>query len=117
MGTSELAYNRTDIAQLYEGGTVYLLTASYASDSQGGSVPTFGTSGTVAGKLRAMTGAEQAAAGGVIAVGQFMLDVPWDTVLNPKDRVKIYGRTFEVSYVTPDTPWQLMQNARVTEIT
>ncbi len=116
MGTSEVAFNRTDADLLLEGGTVYVLTASYATDGQGGQISTFGTSGTVAGVLRPLSGAEMAAGGGVLGVQQYELRVPFDTVLHLRDRVKTYGRTFEVDYVHPTTPWMLLQYTRVTEV-
>lgn len=90
-------------------GTVYLLTPGTASDGMGGYTETWGTAGTVTGRVYPMVRrgmAEGIGGAEVISETQWFATLPYGTSVTARDRISWNGRTFEIARVNNDEMYQ-----------
>lgn len=98
-----------DIEESVMPGTAYILSYGTASDGMGGFTETWGTVGTAICDLWQINrrgDREQVAGNQITSQGDWFVTVPWDTVIDARNRVEIAGKTFEVTFVPKDSTWQ-----------
>jgi head-tail adaptor len=98
-----------DVQEQAMPGTVYILRMGTASNGMGGMTETWGTAGTVIGRVyprRRLGMGEQVAGGQVVSVSDWFATLPVGTDVIANDRVRYNGRTWEISRVNNDQMWQ-----------
>lgn len=97
--TQELAMPGTAVIQ----GTVNV------SDGQGGYYERWVGIGTVPARLYPRTSrsySEQVAGGQLISLTTWWVTMPWDTVVDARNRISMEGRTWEIISVNNDENWR-----------
>lgn len=59
---------------------------------------------------------EREQAGVMTAIGDFNLTVPWNTVIDSKDRIVINGTTYEIVKPVTDTSWRITRQLRAQKV-
>lgn len=59
---------------------------------------------------------EREQAGVITAIGDFILTLPWNAVIDSKDRIVINSTTYEVTEPITDTSWRLSRRMRVQKV-
>lgn len=116
--SSEISLMRDTIEQALPGSAV-IQTATRTSDGQGGWIPTYSASGTVAARLSPegnLRGEEPEIAGRIGEVANLILTIPAETTITANDRVTYDGDTFEVVEIRDRTPWELSRRVRVVQV-
>ena len=116
--SGEISLMRDTIEQALP-GTAVIQTATRASDGQGGWIPAYTASGTVAARLSPegqLRGDEPEIAGRIGEVTYLILTVPAETTIAADDRVVYDGDTFEVTEIRDRTPWELSRRVRVVQV-
>ena len=111
LSVSDLQFMRDAIVQLLP-DTCYILTASVASDGQGGQVETWGTAGTTVCRIDAAASKSgfigQTDSLGAVAIQEstkWMLSLPHDTVVTLNDRVSVNGYTYNITAADLGKSW------------
>lgn len=104
--TQELALPGTAVIQ----GTVSV------SDGQGGYYESYAGVGTVPARLYPQTTRSYSEGTGgaqIISETMWFITMPWDTVVDARNRISMEGRTWEVVSVNNDENWRTAIRARV----
>jgi len=116
LSTADLAYMQ-GVQNAAMPGTVYILDMGTASDGMGGVSETWGTVGTVTGRIypvRRRASAEQVGGGQVISETQWYGTFPYGTSINAKQRVRYGNRTWEVVTVNNNEMYQTAVRCELT---
>lgn len=108
LSASELAQIRADIAELLP-DTCDILSATNASDGQGGIVQTWGTvtGGTaVPCRFDYKTGKENLNSAALMPYASGVVSMAYDETVTPDNRVKIGSNTYGIVSVNTDQSWK-----------
>lgn len=114
--TTDLAW-MADLQERAMPGTVYILNMGTASDGMGGMTETWGTVGTVTGRIypvKRRSAAETVGGAQALSETQWYGTFPVGTSLNAKQRVKYGNRTWEVVTVNNSEMYQTAVRAELT---
>lgn len=98
-------------------GTVYILAMGTASNGMGGYTETWGTAGTVTGRVYPMVRRgqpEAMAAEQVVSETSWFATLPAGTTVTAKNRIAYDGRTWEVVRVNNSEMWQTAVRCELT---
>lgn len=90
-------------------GTAIIQAYTYVGDGQGGSYEAYAGIGTVAARLYPQTTrsfSESVSGGQIISLTSWFITMPWDTVVDSRNRISMEGRTWEVASVNNDENWR-----------
>ncbi len=59
---------------------------------------------------------EREQAGVITAIGDFILTLPWNAVIEAKDRIVINGTTYEIGEPVTDTSWRITRRLRAQKV-
>ena len=111
---ADLSMMQATIGDLFP-DTCNVLSESLTPDGQGGVTSTWGTAAAnVACRLDSITNRSSdvmAAAGAIRQVHQYVLSVPYDTVISTGNRVEISTTTYAVVAVNVNVSWKAVARA------
>ncbi|MCR4340772.1 MAG: head-tail adaptor protein [Gemmatimonadaceae bacterium] len=118
LSAADLALMRDTVADVTLAGTAVILTATKASDSQGGYAWTYAASGTADCHMspEALRGDEAPVGGRLAEKSPWILTVPHDTTIDEDDRVTVESVTYEIIEVLSPRTWQLAKRVRCMEV-
>jgi head-tail adaptor len=95
--TSDLKKMRADQEKMMV-ETVYVQSRTRTSDNAGGYTEVFNTVATVKGRIASasQTGNEGIIGGKVTPQAEYIVTLPWNTVVNESNRLQISGTQYEV---------------------
>lgn len=113
---ADLAYMQATQEQAMP-GTVYILGMGTATNGMGGYSETWGTVGTVTGRVYPMVRRGQPevmAAGQMVSETSWFATLPVGTSVTAKNRIEYNGRTWEVVRVNNSEMWQTAVRCELT---
>lgn len=113
---ADLTFMR-DTQELALPGTAVIQGTVSVTDGQGGYYESYAGVGTVPARLYPRTSrsySESVAGGQIISLTTWFITMPWDTVVDARNRISMEGRTWEIVSVNNDENWRTAIRAEVT---
>lgn len=86
--------------------TVLVKRLTNTTDSQGGYTRTWATNATTTGRISTTAGQERKLGDKIVAMGDYLVTVPYTVDVTAKDRLVIGSRTFEIVHVMDKESWE-----------
>lgn len=116
---TDLAFMRATQSEALPGTAIIQGTVNL-SDGQGGYYETWQNVGTVPARLypRNNRSYQESASGGaqLISMTTWWVTMPWDTVVDARNRVSMAGRTWEIVSVNNDEDWRTAIRCEVSSL-
>lgn len=116
--TADLSFMR-DTQELAMPGTAVIQGTVSVTDGQGGYYESYAGVGTVPARLYPRTSrsySENVAGGQIISLTTWFITMPWDTVVDARNRISMEGRTWEIVSVNNDENWRTAIRAEVVSL-